>query len=107
MLPAGETTRPPFRVNVFKAIVPVLPLALLVAMPLVGSRSALLRDPGAAAGPRGDARSGSWRPGWRVPTSIRTFAPTFFEGAGYAYHHVISLIVRGLDVRRGGPTRAG
>ena len=31
--------------------------------------------------------------GLASPDSIRTFAPTFFEGAGYAYHHVISLIV--------------
>src|SRR5262249_36393912 len=31
--------------------------------------------------------------GMTSPRSIRAVVPAFFDGAGYAYHHVISLIV--------------
>ncbi len=85
-------TRPPFRVNLFKAIVPVLPLAILMGDPLLGARSPLHAIEGP---PRILAAMliGIVAAGLASPASIRTLAPSFFEGAGYAYHHVISLIV--------------
>ena len=83
----------PFRVNPIKAAVPTLPLVLLFAAPtflhlppamaaferpasilaamLIGVAAALVTTPACAA---------------RAPAA-------FFEGAGYAYTHVISLIV--------------
>ncbi len=86
---AGEAA---FRVNLFKAMVPVLPLALLLGDPLVGDLSPLhaLEGP-----PRILAAMliGIVAAGLASPGSIRGLAPAFFEGAGYAYHHVISLIV--------------
>ncbi len=83
---------PAFRVNLFKAIIPVLPLAILMGSPLLGARSPLHAIEGP---PRILAAMliGIMAAGLASPASIRTLAPTFFEGAGYAYHHVISLIV--------------
>jgi DcuC family C4-dicarboxylate transporter len=95
--PAGgpireETADPAFRVNLFKAIVPVLPLAILLGAPLLGNRSPLRALEGP---PRILAAMliGIVAAGLASPRSIRTLAAAFFEGAGYAYHHVISLIV--------------
>jgi DcuC family C4-dicarboxylate transporter len=82
----------PFRVNVFKAIVPIVPLALLMGDPFLGPRSLLhaLEGP-----PRILAAMliGVVAAGMTSPRSIRAVVPAFFDGAGYAYHHVISLIV--------------
>jgi DcuC family C4-dicarboxylate transporter len=86
--PAGST----FRVNPFKAMVPVLPLAILMGDALVGTLSPLH----ALEGPSRILSAiliGIVAAGLASPGSIRALAPSFFEGAGYAYHHVISLIV--------------
>jgi DcuC family C4-dicarboxylate transporter len=80
------------RVNLFKAIVPILPLTILMGDPLLGARSPLHSIEGP---PRILAAMliGIVAAGLASPRSVRTLAPAFFEGAGYAYHHVISLIV--------------
>jgi DcuC family C4-dicarboxylate transporter len=90
--PPEESGGPAFRVNLFKAIVPLLPLAILMGDPLVGARSPLHAIEGP---PRILAAMliGIVAAGAANPRSIRALAPAFFEGAGYAYHHVISLIV--------------
>jgi DcuC family C4-dicarboxylate transporter len=82
----------PVRVNLFKAIVPILPLLILFTDQALGSGSifrgldgpariltAMLIGVAAAAISSVGAASG--------------LATAFFEGAGYAYTHVISLIV--------------
>ena len=71
---------------------PILPLAILMGDPLIGSRSPLHAIEGP---PRILAAMliGIVAAGLASPGSIRALAPSFFEGAGYAYHHVISLIV--------------
>jgi DcuC family C4-dicarboxylate transporter len=90
--PPEVAVDPTFRVNPLKAVVPVLPLAILLVASLLGSRSALHRIEGP---PRILAAMliGIVVAGVASPRSIRSFAATFFEGAAYAYHHVISLIV--------------
>lgn len=96
--PVAEDRKPdeldhrPFRVNLFKAMVPILPLAILMGDPLLGARSPLHAIEGP---PRILAAMlvGIVAAGLTSPGSIRAMAPAFFEGAGYAYHHVISLIV--------------
>ncbi len=87
-----ETPSPPFRLNLLKAVVPILPLAILMGDSLLGSFSPVhgLTGPTRilAAILIGVVAAGAADPG-----SIQRLAPAFFEGAGYAYHHVISLIV--------------
>lgn len=90
--PQDGADGPAFRVHLFKAMVPVLPLAILMGDPLLGARSPLHAIEGPprilAAMLIGIVAAGAASPG-----SIRSLAPAFFEGAGYAYYHVISLIV--------------
>jgi C4-dicarboxylate transporter, DcuC family len=103
--PAEEKEEPPFRVNWLKAAVPLLPLVLLfvtgpplqfVAVPrhwLIGPKdppdaradsrligAAMLIGTAAAALVGGRAKMGG-------------AGTAFFDGAGYAYTHIISLIV--------------
>jgi C4-dicarboxylate transporter, DcuC family len=84
--------RRPRRVNVFKAVVPILPLFLLFADHALGSGSPLrgLEGPTRilAAMSIGIAAAAV-----SSPKSAGGLAAAFFEGAGYAYTHVISLIV--------------
>ncbi len=81
-----------FRVNLLKAIIPILPLVILVADHALGSRSIL-------HGLEGPARIltamliGVAAAGASSLTTGGGLATAFFEGAGYAYQHVISLIV--------------
>jgi DcuC family C4-dicarboxylate transporter len=91
-LPQPEPAAPAFRVNLFKAIVPILPLAILLGEPLLGAWSPLR---GIEGPPRILAAMliGIIAAGIASPGSIRRVVPSFFEGAAYAYHHVISLIV--------------
>jgi len=88
--PSAGKARVPIRLNPFKAAVPLVPLTLLFLVPrlvdlpeeLVGppiTLSALLIGVVAAA--------------LTSPRRVGGFASAFFEGAGYAYTHVISLIV--------------
>ncbi len=87
-----ETPSPPIRLNLLKAVIPILPLAILMGDSLLGSLSPVhgLTGPTRilAAILIGVVAAGAADPG-----SIQRLAPAFFEGAGYAYHHVISLIV--------------
>ena len=87
--PEGESPLPDFRVNFAKAFVPIVPLALLATFPfltlpktisgyipillamLIGVTVAVLT----------------------APRNARKVSGAFFEGAGYGYTHVISLIV--------------
>ena len=89
---AEESGGAPFRVNLVKAIVPLVPLAILVFDFLMGARSPLR----AIEGPAKILTAmliGVVAAGLTSRKSAGGLAPAFFEGAGYAYHHVISLIV--------------
>ena len=72
----------------------ILPLAILMGDPLLGVLSPVR---GLEGPPRILAAMllGVVAAGLTSPASIRTIASAFFEGAAYAYHHVISLIVPG------------
>jgi DcuC family C4-dicarboxylate transporter len=90
-IPAAEGTAA-FRVNRLKACVPLVPLLILFADSLMGSASLLHRLDGPArilaAMLLGVAAVAV------VSLSMAGgLAAAFFEGAGYAYQHVISLIV--------------
>jgi DcuC family C4-dicarboxylate transporter len=81
-----------FRINPFKAIVPVLPLLLLFLDGSLGSYSPL-------RGLQGPSKIlaamliGVVAAGVGSPLASGRLASSFFDGAGYAYTHVISLIV--------------
>lgn len=87
--PDAELSEKPFRVNLIKAAVPLLPLTLLFVVPAFvhlpkDSNSVSI----AAAMFAGVAAAGLTSPkvSGRVPE-------VFFEGAGFAYANIISLIV--------------
>ena len=63
------------------------------SMPSSARRSPLRCDRGAAQDPGGDADRHRGRRADESRSRSGGLAPAFFEGAGYAYHHVISLIV--------------
>ncbi len=89
---AGESAIALFRVNPIKAIVPVIPLAILLVDFLMVERSPLR----SVEGPAKILTAmliGVVAAGMTSRRSAGVLAPAFFEGAGYAYHHVISLIV--------------
>jgi DcuC family C4-dicarboxylate transporter len=88
----SEPEAPPFRVNPIKAIVPVVPLAMLLIDFLAGASSPLRSFEGPAKILTA-MLIGVVAAGLTSPWSTGGLAPAFFEGAGYAYHHVISLIV--------------
>ena len=100
-----ECKDPPFRVNWLKAAVPLLPLALLFA---TGPPLEVVTVPRHwLMGPKDppDARSDSRLIGAAMLVGVAAAAvvggcdklggagAAFFEGAGYAYTHIISLIV--------------
>jgi DcuC family C4-dicarboxylate transporter len=96
---------PAFRVNLFKALVPVLPLVLLfLTTPafevLQVPREWLLEPPAQTTDTRFDSRliGTAMLVGVGVATLVAPgkrlgVAGAFFEGAGYAFTHIISLIV--------------
>lgn len=90
-VPSREETAPePFRINAAKALVPLVPLALLFLLPAAEALPAALKGGimiGAAM------LAGTALAGLTAPASARRLATSFFEGAGFAYAHVISLIV--------------
>lgn len=88
----ADDSSEPFDINLFKAIVPVVPLVILMGEPMLGQASPLY---GIEGPPRILAAMliGIVAAGLASPRSIRGLASAFFEGAGYAYYHVISLIV--------------
>ncbi len=82
----------PFRVNPVKALVPLLPLLILSSDSVFGTNPVL----GSIEGPPRILAAmliGVVAAGLTCPKSAGGLAPSFFEGAGYAYYHVISLIV--------------
>ena len=102
---AGEPSEPDFRVNLVKALVPLVPLVLLF---LTGGPFYLLRIPdgwlidSTRAGEKAlfDGRLigaamllGVVAAMAVSPRALPDSARSFFEGAGYAYAHIISLIV--------------
>jgi C4-dicarboxylate transporter, DcuC family len=89
---AEEPAAPSFRVNPIKAIVPVVPLAILLADFLMDTRSPLRSIEGPAR-ILAAMLIGVVAAGLTSRRKAGGLAPAFFEGAGYAYHHVISLIV--------------
>ncbi len=94
--PTEAAIEPPadFRVNYLKAVVPVVPIALLFTFPQ------LVRLDPAAFPKLSEPTSiltamliGITAAVVVVPRSAPKYAQAFFDGAGYAYTHVISLIV--------------
>jgi DcuC family C4-dicarboxylate transporter len=81
-----------YKINPVKAIVPVLPLFLLFADSIAGAFSPLRTLEGPAK-ILGAMLVGILLAGATSPRALRQLATAFFEGAGYAYTHVISLIV--------------
>jgi DcuC family C4-dicarboxylate transporter len=105
----GSPALAEFRVNPLKAMVPLLPLALLYLTtpvaggePLVHVPQAWIEEP-TADGRRTDAFDtrligaamllGSAVAALAAPRKTATSAAAFFEGAGYGFTHIISLIV--------------
>jgi DcuC family C4-dicarboxylate transporter len=91
--PTEERTKSePFRVNLFKAMIPVLPILLLSVDAMIGPNVATQ----ALVGPAKILAAmliGVVAAGLSSPANVRGLSGAFFEGAGYAYTHVISLIV--------------
>lgn len=90
--PAPEAEAGEARINPFKASIPVVPLAILFADGALGSASPLA----AFLGPSKILAAmlvGLMMAWLAVPKCGSRLAPEFFEGAGFAYTHVISLIV--------------
>ena len=91
--PGEEPGRPAsFRVNPVKALVPLLQLLILSCDSVFGTNPVL----GSIEGPPRILAAmliGVVAAGLTCPRSVGGLAPAFFEGAGYAYYHVISLIV--------------
>ncbi|WP_165243791.1 C4-dicarboxylate transporter DcuC [Paludisphaera soli] len=89
--PAGYGLEEP-RVNVFKAMIPVAPLAILFVDGAMGDASPLAEfaGPSKILSAMLVGVSLAWA---AAPRSGSRLAHEFFEGAGYAYTHVISLIV--------------
>jgi DcuC family C4-dicarboxylate transporter len=90
--PAGEDGAPAPGVNLARAVVPLIPLVLL----LVANTVADARIPRELAGPPTILVAmliGVAAAVLATPNAAGDVASAFFEGAGYAYTHVISLIV--------------
>ncbi|WP_165222480.1 C4-dicarboxylate transporter DcuC [Aquisphaera insulae] len=80
------------RADLRKAVVPLVPLLILFADPLLGRFSPIhaFRDPARILAAM---FLGIGCAGLTCPGAIRKLGSAFFDGAGYAYTHVISLIV--------------
>jgi DcuC family C4-dicarboxylate transporter len=85
----AQTAPETFRLNVVKAAVPLLPLALLFLVPksVIPPEIALNTQIAAAM------LVGTAAAGLVVPSRIGRLPGAFFNGAGFAYAHVISLII--------------
>jgi DcuC family C4-dicarboxylate transporter len=92
--PPVEPVPDGFRVSLLKAAVPVIPIALLFTVPqLVRLDEATFPKLSEPATILVAMLLGIVAAGVAAPRSIPRFAGAFFDGAGYAYIHVISLIV--------------
>jgi DcuC family C4-dicarboxylate transporter len=102
---ATEAPAPNFRVNLLRALVPVLPLVLLfLAAPPISVLHIPERWVVIPTGPELDARYSTRLIGLAMligvlaaalsnPWAVRGVPRAFFEGAGYAFAEVVSLIV--------------
>jgi DcuC family C4-dicarboxylate transporter len=91
--PDQATTDPAsFPVNLLKAIVPILPLVILFTDHALGSGS-ILRGLDGPARILAAMLIGVAAAALSSPKTAGNLASSFFDGAGYAYTHVISLIV--------------
>ena len=88
----GDPAIPTFRVNFLKAMIPVIPLAILFLDFFLGMRSPLRSIEGPAK-ILAAMLIGVVAAGLISRKSAGGLASAFFEGTGYAYYHVISLIV--------------
>jgi DcuC family C4-dicarboxylate transporter len=101
--PDAKVARPPFRINPLKAAVPLLPITLLFLTSgplrvLEVPREWLVKPPGELG--QFDSRLigaamlvGVAAAAITAPRVALGSAATFFEGAGYAYAHIIAVIV--------------
>ena len=92
VLPGDAESQTPFRVSPVKAMVPLLPLLILFVDPMLGAYAPLR----AIEGPPKILAAmllGVVAAGLSTPKFAGGLAPAFFEGTGYGYYHVISLIV--------------
>jgi DcuC family C4-dicarboxylate transporter len=80
----------PFRVNFFKAAVPILPLVLLFTIPRFVTLPAELTNSVMIAAAM---LAGVTAAGLAARGLVGEIPKAFFEGAGFGYTHVISLIV--------------
>ena len=80
------------RINLFKALVPVVPLFLLFADSGMGKYS-LLRLPEGPSKILAAMLAGVTLAALTSPRKAGRLGTAFFEGAGYAYTHIISLII--------------
>jgi DcuC family C4-dicarboxylate transporter len=101
-LPDDATAAPcppapaPIRVNLIKALVPLLPLAILFLLPAARHHlPPLLRPPELPGHVEILAAMliGSTAAALTAPSCANKLTAAFFEGAGYAYAHVVSFIV--------------
>lgn len=110
---ASEAEKPDFRVNYFKAIVPLVPLILLV---IVGppfqfveiKHSWLIDEANPAEVPLFHVRLigaamlvGVFVAVLSKPSAVWESAKSFFEGVGYAYTNIVALIVTATCFGRG------
>jgi DcuC family C4-dicarboxylate transporter len=96
----AEPVEPGFRVHPLKALVPAVPIVILFAGPWVLGVPRLITLTGEGLVRLSDPASilvamlmGVAAAGVTSPRHVARFAAAFFDGAGYAYVHVISLIV--------------
>lgn len=105
--PDESAPEPPhFRVHPLKAIVPMVPVAILFAWPGFlpmpgGVVSKEVRELTSSATILTAMLIGSALAGATSPRKVGALMPAFFEGAGYAYTHVISLIVTATAFAKG------
>jgi DcuC family C4-dicarboxylate transporter len=78
------------RINLTKAMVPILPIVLLSLDAFFGPFLMVSEGPARILAAM---LIGVLAAGLSSPPKVRGISSAFFEGAGYAYHHVISLIV--------------
>lgn len=83
----------PFRINPLKAVVPLIPLVILFSRPGFVTLPGPLKDFQGPATVLAAMLIGIVAAALTSPTNTGKVAADFFEGAGYGYTHVISLIV--------------
>lgn len=112
LAPAGQVPAAPFRVNWAKAAVPLLPLVLLFTKPsflvlehdtakLNAEQAREARELSSATTILAAMLIGTAAAALTAPRQTKKLVESFFEGAGFAYTHVISLIVAATTFAEG------